>query len=70
MDSVYLQYIPEAVAEQGGREVQVLRTETAQIRRLEEDGKQCLRLGEHGFPVSREAFSLAHAPFPRKPKGN
>lgn len=45
MDSTYLQYIPEAVAEQGGQEVQVLRTKTAQIRTLEEDGKQMAEVG-------------------------
>lgn len=70
MDSVYLQHTPEEVAKQGEQEDQLLRTESAQSRRLQEDGKQSLSSGERGFPVSWVVFSRGHASFPGKPKGN
>lgn len=70
MDSMYLQHTPEAAAEQGELEVKLLRTERAQTRGLEEDGEQCLRLGEGGSSLSWEDFSPAHASLPGKPKGN
>lgn len=70
MDSVYLQHTPEEVAKQGEQEDQLLRTESAQSRRLQEDGKQNLSSGERGFPVSWVVFSCVHASFPGKPKGN